>query len=155
MVITDNLNSNLDWSTFRVTEIGFGDQIIPVPANSQFFETQHACTVNGHDIVVDAYAGIDSWHRAAYCRLYTVDPATGLPPTVDIGLLPPEDGTGRGKGWFSFTVRAKDGLPSGTAIRNIALIKFDGNAPIATNQVDPHNPGAGTDPTKEAARHPR
>jgi RHS repeat-associated protein len=150
VVVTDNLNANLDWSTFRITEIGFGDQFIPVPPNSQYFETQHACTVNGHELLVDIFAGIDPATGQAYCRFYSVDPATGLPPTVDIGLLPPEDGTGRGKGWFSFIVKPKAGLPSGTAIRNVALIKFDANDPIATNQIDPHNPAAGTDPTKEA-----
>ena len=68
---------------------------------------------------------------------------------MNVGFLPPEDGTGRGKGWFSFTIRPKAGLATGTQIRNIALIKFDANAPIATNQVDPHDASKGTDPTRE------
>jgi phosphopantetheine--protein transferase-like protein len=41
-------------------------------------------------------------------------------------------------------------LVSGTEIRNVASITFDVNAPITTNQRDPHNPAAGTDPAKEA-----
>ncbi|MCX6878328.1 MAG: hypothetical protein NTW21_31620, partial [Verrucomicrobia bacterium] len=150
VVVTDPLNPHLDWSTFELTEIGFGDQIIPIPPDSQYFETRYECTIDGHDLAVDIFAGIDLGTGQAFCRFYTIDPATELPPTVDIGFLPPEDGTGRGQGHFSFVIKAKPGLPAGTAIRNIAHISFDGQPIIATNQIDPHNPGAGTDPNKEA-----
>ena len=37
-----------------------------------------------------------------------------------IGFLPPEDGTGRGLGYFSYTVMARAGLPTGTQFRNVA-----------------------------------
>jgi hypothetical protein len=49
----------------------------------------------------------------------------------------------------SYTINAKPNLPTGTQIRNVAQISFDLLPGIATNQRDPHNPGAGTDPTKE------
>jgi hypothetical protein len=75
---------------------------------------------------------------------------TSLPPDVLTGILPPEDGTGRGQGFFNYIIEPKTGLPTGTEIRNIAIIVFDINDPIATNQVDPHDPSQGTDPAKEA-----
>ncbi|MCX6876240.1 MAG: putative Ig domain-containing protein [Verrucomicrobia bacterium] len=150
VLITDPLSPHLDWSTFELTEIGFGDRIIPLPPASQYFETRYECTVDGHDLVVDIFAGIDLGTGQAYCRFHTLDPATELPPTGHLGFLPPEDGTGRGQGFFSFVIKARPGLPSGTAIRNIAYLSFDGQPTTTTNQLDPHQPAAGTDPDKEA-----
>ena len=51
---------------------------------------------------------------------------------------------------MTYLVASADGLASGTAVRNIALISFDHQTEIATNQVDPLNPALGTDPAKEA-----
>ena len=65
------------------------------------------------------------------------------------GFLPPEDGTGRGQGYFSYTVDPRADLATGTEIRNVALIRFDFQEVIGTNQVDPHDPSQGTDPAKK------
>ena len=85
-----------------------------------------------------------------YANFYSIDPTTDLPPSVDIGFLPPEDGTGRGQGFIAYTVEQIPGLTTGTEIRNIAYITFDGAETIATNQVDPHDHTKGVDPEKEA-----
>lgn len=69
---------------------------------------------------------------------------------MNIGFLPPENGTGRGQGHVSYTVRAKSGLPTGAQLRNVALISFDNQPAISTDQVDPNSPAAGTDPNKQA-----
>ena len=53
-------------------------------------------------------------------------------------------------GYFSYTVQPKPGLPTGTQIRNVALVTFDANPPIATDQVDDEDPSQGVDPTKQA-----
>jgi hypothetical protein len=45
---------------------------------------------------------------------------------------------------------AKDDLPTGTELRNITLISFDEQTVIATNQINPLDASAGTDPNKEA-----
>ncbi len=149
MVITDQLDSNLDWSTFSLTEVGFGDHVIAVPPKSQHFETTVPATYNGVSFNVQIDTGIDLATGEVYAKCYLIDPNTSLPPPVPIGLLPPEDGTGRGKGYFSYAVSPKAGLPTGTEIRNIALVSFDGQPQVATNQVDPHDPSSGTDPAKE------
>ncbi len=47
-------------------------------------------------------------------------------------------------------ISPKAGLPTGTQIRNIANIVFDGNPPIATDQVNDEDPSQGIDPTKQA-----
>jgi len=149
VTITDPLDKNLDWSTFELTEIGFGDTLIRVPAGSQHFETTVPMSFGGVDFEVQIEVGIRLGTGKVYANFYSIDPRTSLPPTVDIGFLPPEDGTGRGKGHFSYTIRAKEGLAGGTEIRNVAYITFDGAETVATNQVDPHDPSKGKDPNME------
>jgi RHS repeat-associated protein len=148
-VITDQLDSELDWATLQFTEIGFGDQFILVPSDTQHFETVVPVTYSGVDFEVNIVVDLELTSGRVTAHFYSIDPETGLPPTVDIGFLPPEDGTGRGMGHISYIIEPKPGLSTGTEIRNIALISFDYQPEIATNQVDPHDPSQGTDPTKE------
>ncbi|MCL7489108.1 MAG: thrombospondin type 3 repeat-containing protein [Desulfobulbaceae bacterium] len=148
--ITNNLDSNLDWSTFELTEIKFGDIFIAVPPGSKTFETKVSMTYQDVTFNVEINAGIDETSGQVYAHFYSIDPATGIPPAVDIGFLPPEDGTGRGMGHVSYVINHKDTLDENTEIRNIALIVFDLGEQIYTNQVDPHDPSQGTDPAKEA-----
>ena len=150
VTITDQLSANLDWQTFQLTDIGFGDQMIIVPPNRQHFEATVVVTCCGAPFDVHVEAGIHTATGQAYATFLSIDPATSLPPAVNIGFLPPEDGTGRGQGHFSYLISAKTNLSTGTQIRNVALISFDNQPPIATDQIDPHNPGAGVDPNKQA-----
>jgi RHS repeat-associated protein len=150
VVITDPLTTNLNWATFQLTELGWGDQLIILPPNTQHFETNMPVSVNGTSFEVQIEAGIHLNSGQAYAVFRSIDPATGLPPSVDAGFLPPEDGTGRGQGHVSYIIRSKPNLPTGTEIRNVALISFDHQPAIATNQRDPHDPSQGTDPAKEA-----
>lgn len=150
VTITDPLSSNLDWSTFEFTEIAWGDTIIPVPAGSKQFQTVQSMTYNGVTFDVRVNAQFNPATGIANVAFSSIDPLTEVPPAVSIGFLPPEDDTGRGQGHFSYLIHAKSNLVTGTAIRNVATITFDVNAPIATNQRDPHDASQGTDPTKEA-----
>jgi len=149
VVIMDQLNANLNRSSFEFSEFGFGDQFITVPDNTQNYQTTVPVSYNGADFEVQIDAGVDLNTGLVTVTFQSIDPATGLPPTVDIGFLPPEDGTGRGQGHFSYIVDTNDGLTTGIEIRNVALISFDGQEVIATNQVDPHDSSQGTDPEKE------
>jgi RHS repeat-associated protein len=149
VTITDQLDSELDWTSFALTEIGFGDQFISVPANTQHFETTVPMTYNGTTFDVQIEAGIRADTGEVYATFRSIDPSSSLPPDVLVGFLPPEDGTGRGMGYFSYMVQPRSGLATGTEIRNVALISFDNQPEIATDQVDPHDPSKGTDPAKE------
>jgi RHS repeat-associated protein len=148
--ITDQLDSSLDWNTFELTEVGFGDFLLIIPAGSQHFQTTVTMTYNGKTFQVLIELGIHPQNGLVYAVFQTIDPNTSLPPDGLTGFLPPEDNTGRGQGHFSYTVRPRAGLPTGTQIRNIALVTFDFGETIATNQRDPHDPTQGTDPAKEA-----
>ena len=107
-------------------------------------------TYNGHDFNVQVELSFDPSSGLIRTTFLSIDPATDFPPDVLTGFLPPEDGTGRGLGYFSYAVRTKTGLTSGTEIRNVGLISFDEQTIIGTNQVNPHNALLGIDPKKEA-----
>ena len=94
--------------------------------------------------------GLDSLTGQVYAHFQSIDPNTQLPPDVLTGFLPPEDGTGRGMGYFSYTIQPKAGLPTGTADPQRRPDHLRRQPVIATDQVDPHDPSKGTDPAKEA-----
>jgi hypothetical protein len=150
VTITDQLDPNLDWSTFELTGMGWGDTVLSIPAGSQHFEAVVPMTYNGKTFDVDVEAGIHTDTGQVYATFASIDPNTELPPDVLTGFLPPEDGTGRGEGYVSYMIQPNAGLATGTAITNVALVTFDQNPAIATDQVDDTNPSKGIDPTKLA-----
>ncbi len=148
--ITDQLSADLDWTTLRFTEAGFGDNLISVPAGSTLYFTTVPMTFNDQTFNVEVELSFNSATGRVRAVFQSIDPDTFLSPDVLTGFLPPEDGTGRGKGHIGFSILPRADLPTGTEIRNIALISFDGQTIIATNQVDPQDPSQGTNPNKEA-----
>ena len=149
VVITDQLSTNYNWSTFNISEFGFGDRIIALPPGVQHMETNLSMSFLGTDIEVQVQIGIDSKTGLIRARFQSIDPSTSLPPPVNIGFLPPEDGTGRGQGHVTYNIRARAGVTTGVQLRNVALISFDGQTVISTDQIDPLNPAAGVDPTRQ------
>jgi RHS repeat-associated protein len=132
VIITDSLSTDLDWSTFRLGEVVFGDRVL----TSFTGEATGSETVvmDGQFVRVEAefnpISGVVTW------RLWSMDPETGeIPTDAYAGFLPPEDGTGRGQGHVTFSVRTRSDVPLGTRIANRAAIVFDTEAPIETNEV--------------------
>jgi hypothetical protein len=150
VTITDQLDPNLNWSTFQLNTIAWGNIILSIPAGSQHYETTVPMTYNGETFDVEVEAGIHTSTGQVYATFQSVDPDTELPPDILTGFLPPEDGTGRGMGYIGFTIQPKTGLPTGTQIRNVALITFDENGAIATDQINDDDPSQGVDPSKQA-----
>lgn len=150
VIITDQLSALMDWKTFRVTECGFGETIIAAPAGSIHFETTIPVTNDDLGFNVHVTADINLSNGLVTAVFQSIDPVTSLPPDVLTGFLPPEDGAGAGKGHFAFTVQPTSSLETGDEIRNVALISFDGQQTIATDQIDPFDPSVGVDPNKQA-----
>ncbi len=149
--ITDQLDPNLDWSTFQLTGIGFGFTNIVIPAGSQYYQTTVSTTDDGQTFNVDITASLNPATGLLAVTFQSIDPSTNLPPTnLLTGFLPPENGTGIGEGYVSFLIDAKSNLPTGTQIRDVALVSFDGAQTIATDQVDDDDSSQGVDPTKQA-----
>ncbi|MCP4892132.1 MAG: hypothetical protein GY904_36780, partial [Planctomycetaceae bacterium] len=148
--VIDPLDPRFDLESFGLTSVAFGDVFIPITGNPQYYRTTVDTVSNGQEIQVEIELGLDYETREIYATFLSIDPTTGLPPSVLNGFLPPEDGTGRGQGYFTYTIRTQTGLPSGTSIDNVALITFDSNETISTDQVDPADPSQGTDPDRRA-----
>jgi hypothetical protein len=149
-IINNQLGTNFDWTMFNVTEIGFGDHLIALPPGTSYYAANVTVSYLGTNFQVQIQVGIQPNSGLVYANFHSIDPNTSLPPPVNIGFLPPEDGTGRGQGHISYTIRARSGLPTGTQLRNVALISFDNQPAIATDQVDDFNPAAGIDPSRQA-----
>ena len=66
-MITDQLDPNLNWSTFQLTGIRWGDTILSIPAGSQYYETTVPMTYDGETFDVLVEAGIHTAHRAGLC----------------------------------------------------------------------------------------
>jgi len=150
VVISDQLSTNFDWTTFNLSEFGFGNLLVSLPPGVQQFQTNVPYSYLGTNFQVQVQIGISLSSGQVFAKFNSIDPTSSLPPPVNIGFLPPEDGTGRGQGHVTYTVHAKAGVPNGTQLINVALISFDGQLSIATDQIDDSNPAAGIDPTKQA-----
>jgi hypothetical protein len=82
---------------------------------------------------VELVAALDFETRTLTLTLSALDPLTGwFPEDPLLGLLYPEDGTGRGQGSIMYLVKAKSDIPTGSVITNRARIVFDYNDPIDT-----------------------
>jgi RHS repeat-associated protein/uncharacterized delta-60 repeat protein len=153
VVISNPLSKNLDLSTLEFTTIGFGDHVLPIPAGSQHYQHSETISYKGTDFEVAMEARVDYEKREIQVRFESLMPGTGLPPTVDIGFLPPEDGTRRGDGFVEYTIKPVTGLPTGTEIRDIATISFDplsGGAVFRTDLTNPRDPTSAPTPERQA-----
>ncbi|RIK38230.1 MAG: hypothetical protein DCC55_21725 [Chloroflexi bacterium] len=142
--IVDVLDPNLDWSTFQLTSIAYSGRVLDVELPPGILEYTFrdtppkaltAGTTEG-DMHIDISMQIDVQTGRVVWYLKTIDSATGdFPADPLAGFLPPEDGSGRGQGYVTFSIKPKPDIALGTTIRNKASIIFDTNDPIETNEV--------------------
>jgi hypothetical protein len=135
VVVTHQLDTDLDWSSVELDDLGFGDLIVDVPSGLQSYRTRVAYkNQDGSDLFVDVDATFDLTTGLLTWIFRSVDPHTGfLPQGVFDGFLPVNDDTHRGEGFVRYSVRSKASLTTGTTIDQQASIVFDVNAPIETN----------------------
>jgi hypothetical protein len=130
--IDDYLDEDLDWSTFKLGEVGFGDQVITSLADEKTGNDR----VILEDMAVDIEAHCSPTSGHIRWMFRTIDIETGeLPEDAYAGFLPPEDGKGSGQGYVTFSIRTKNDSPAGTLVTNSATIIFDTESPISTNEV--------------------
>ena len=125
VIIRDQLDPNLDWSTFNFTNFGFLDWNIDVPGG-QTIDTRIDMRPQ-FDLAVDVDASFDPETGEIEWIFQAVDPLTGdYPEDVFAGFLPPfNEETRYELGWVEFTVDPKDDLETGTEIANQAFVQFD------------------------------
>lgn len=134
VVIADQLDAALDWSTLELDEIGFGGTIVDVPAGRQTFH--RVVHIEGQTLPVAVSASLDPSTGMLRWTLEAIDPITGGTPEDPLAwFLPPNDAAHRGEGYVTFTVRPQAQLAAGAQITNVAQIIFDDNEAIWTNRV--------------------
>jgi hypothetical protein len=130
--ITDKIDPNLDKRAFRLGSFGFRGMTFSVPANSAYYQTTIDLTAQfGFDLqftaTIDESTGIATW------LLTTIDPTTGEPPiNPTIGLLPPDNSSGVGEGFVTYTIIPDQTKPTGTVISAKATVTFDTQPPLDT-----------------------
>ncbi|MCM5529433.1 PKD domain-containing protein [Parasegetibacter sp. NRK P23] len=137
VIIVDTLDkSKFDLSTFQVTAYGFADSTYKAPPGLNAYAGQtvfrRSAKPDLHvrfDAKLDTAAGVVTW------RFLSIDPLTReLTDDPLDGFLAPNKNKAEGEGFVSFSIALKPGFNTGTAIRNKALIYFDNNKPIVTNE---------------------
>ncbi len=139
VVITDQFDTNLDWSTLELKSVGFNTTNLTIPAGVLPYAELAGVPTDTN--AVEVTVAFDSSSGRLTCQIESVDPVTGQLVTDPLaGFLPPNDSQGHGAGYLCFSVSPKTNLLSGLVITNQASIVFDVNNPIltdiATNTID-------------------
>ena len=137
VTISDQMDADLDWTTFELGDIEFSNHLIDVPEGLTYFETIYDLRPEGNDLLVEIVGDFNVNTGMAQWAFTGLDPATGeLTYDPFAGFLPPNDpDVHDGEGFGKYTVQPKAGLPSGTEITNMATIVFDWNEPMDTPLV--------------------
>ena len=127
-------DAGLDWSTFELGEVVFGENIDTTLSGAYDGESTYALPGTNWSVrtTVEHTADAVKWHL----RIVDATTADNYPVDAYAGFLPPNDDTGRGEGHLRYRVKVKDGATPGSVIRASAVIEFDplnGNAPIETD----------------------
>jgi RHS repeat-associated protein len=144
VVVTQQLDPDLDFSTFELGDLGFGGMVIHVPAGRSSFQTRvDARATLG--VFVDVTADLNPVTGLAIWTFTSADPTTfDLPADPETGFLPPNKTGPQGEGFVSYRVRARGASSTGTRLDAQARVVFDDNAlidtPASFNTVDAGDP---------------
>jgi hypothetical protein len=127
--VNDQLDANLNKSTFRFEEIGFLNWTVELEP-CQYFNV-YVDTRPEMDLIVNAEDTFDPETGAINWTFRSLDPDTlETPDDPMAGFLPPITESGYELGWASFSVDPEPDLPTGTRIKNQAFVNFDGVGPF-------------------------
>ncbi|MFM9102451.1 MAG: S8 family serine peptidase, partial [Cyanobium sp.] len=133
--ITQQLDADLDWRTFRVDDYGWSGAVYELEGDRAFHSTRIDLTET-KGFYVDIAATIDTLTGIATWRISTVDPTTGEAPLdAQQGFLPTNDENGRGEGFVTYSIRPKSTAKTGDVIDAEAEIIFDTEEPIKTPPI--------------------
>ena len=135
MVVTEQLDPNLDWSSFQLGDMGFGSFTISVPPGLSSYSTRVDATAT-LGIYVDVAAALNPQTGLVTWTFTSIDPKTfDVPDDPLAGFLPPDTSPPNGAAFVTYTVKPKSGTASGTPINAQASVVFDTNAPLDTPAV--------------------
>jgi RHS repeat-associated protein len=150
VTISEQLDPNLDLSTFQLTNFGFAGNTYVVPAGLQNYARQIDLAAT-KGILVNVAASLDLTTSKLTWTFTSIDPATGNAITdLTKGFLPPNGLSGAGSGYIGYTVQPKADITNATVINAQATISFDRQTPIQTaavfNTIDRNPPTSAINP---------
>jgi hypothetical protein len=135
VIVTDQLDPNLDRATFKFTEFGFLDwrvQLEPCQyfnvdvENVQIDLSRYYPGAGVINLVVNVEGTFDPATGQIEWQFHALDPITRQPPEDPLaGFLPPITDSGWEIGWVAFDVSPLSGVPTGTVVENQSYVKFD------------------------------
>jgi RHS repeat-associated protein/uncharacterized repeat protein (TIGR01451 family) len=136
VTVTQQLDQNLNWSSFELGAFGFGSINVTVPPGLTDYETTVAYrNTDSGSLNVQVAANFNVQTGLLTVTFISLDPLTGQAPAgVFDGFLYPKSTSLTGsEGYVQYTVQPKANLATGTAINQQASVVFDINSPITTN----------------------
>jgi RHS repeat-associated protein len=137
VTVSQQLDPNLDLSTFQLGSIGFGNLTVSVPPGRTTFSTRVDATASA-GVFVDVTASLNPQTGLVTWTFTSIDPTTFDVPTGNHaleGFLPPDTNPPLGEGFVTYTIQPKAADPTGTVLNAQANVVFDTNAPINTRSI--------------------
>jgi len=132
--LTDVLPPEIDPRSITFLNVNFGKYDIQIPSGRSSYQTRIQLGPELGNLLADISCFVDVPTATVKIILQAIDPQTGEPPNSSlVGLLPPEDGTGRGRGSGSFQAKPKKGVVTSSVTDNQAKIRFDNEKDLDTN----------------------
>ena len=143
--VYDTLDSDFDISTLKLTEFNLAGSSFKINNSVDSYYDKVTIVVDGNEILVEASISleyseeIEAWQLIA--EFMAIDSVTGTMLQDPMsGFLYPNDESGRGDGYISYSIELKKDVENKAKVDNMAEIYFDFNepidTPIVTNTVD-------------------
>ncbi len=126
VTVTQQLDPNLDWSTFQLGDFSFGGTFYEVPAGLTSYSTE-IDAISTVGVYVDIAADFDELTGLLTWNFTSIDPTTLDQPVGNFeeGFLPPDVTVPEGDGSVSYTVEPKASDTTGTTINAQATVYFN------------------------------
>ncbi|MDB9540082.1 Calx-beta domain-containing protein [Anabaenopsis arnoldii] len=134
VTISQQLDTDLDFNTFTLNNLGFGD--ITLVTNGVQNYNQRLDLRDTRGVFVDVNAGLDVATGIVTWTFTAIDPLTGNPvDNTTQGFLPPNDSNGAGRGFVSYSIQPLSNITNNTRIDAQGSITFNNQTPLLTNPV--------------------
>jgi RHS repeat-associated protein len=128
--VTQQLDPNLDWSTFQLGDFGFGGLLFAVPPGLKAYQTRiDARSTTG--VYVDVDAALDEQTGVVTWTFTSIDPTTFDVPAgnPEEGFLPPDNTSDAGTGFVTYTVAPRSADATGSLLGAKATVTFQAGLP--------------------------
>ena len=136
VMITQDLDIDIDPGSFRLGQFGFGNFIFEVPSNVAFYSDRLDLR-DSLNLFLDVNIGLNVNTNQAFWIFESIEPETGLPPADPFaGFLAVNDTLlHNGEGFVSYSIQSNPLAETGDVIDAVASIIFDNNEPIETPPI--------------------